>query len=85
MGAVVDPKRENDSMVKWVALHIVGAILAVIGALYLLAGMSLLGGFPSSTVQAAALLAAGLVLDFWGVIEIRRLQLRRKAETEKQH
>lgn len=70
-------------MVKWIALHIVGSILAVLGALYLLAGMSLLGGFPASTVQAAALLAAGLVLDFWGVIEMRRLQLRRRAEAEK--
>lgn len=71
-------------MGKWIALHIVGSILAVLGALYLIADMRLLGGFPASTVQAAALLAAGLVLDFWGVIEVRRLQLKRRAEAEKQ-
>ena len=84
MGAVVDPRQEGGSMVKWVAVHIVGSILAVLGALYLIADMSLLGGIPSSTLQAAAMLGAGLVLDFWGVIEMRRLQLKRRAEAERQ-
>lgn len=83
MGAVTDPGQESGNMIKWIALHIAGTILAVLGALYLLADMNLLNGFPASTVQAAAMLGAGLVLDFWGVIEMRRLQLKRRAEADK--
>ncbi|MBT0962014.1 hypothetical protein [Denitromonas iodatirespirans] len=70
------------SMAKWVALHLVGSIIAVLGALYLIADMALLDGIPSSTAQAIAMVAIGLVLDFWGVVELRRIQLRRKAAKE---
>ena len=71
------------SMAKWIALHIVGSLIAVLGALYLLADMSLLAGIPASTTQAIAMVAGGLVLDFWGVIEIRRIQMAKKAAAEK--
>lgn len=70
------------SMAKWVVLHLVGSIIAVLGALYLIADMALLDGIPSSTAQAIAMVAVGLVLDFWGVVELRRIQLKRKAAKE---
>ncbi|TVO51852.1 hypothetical protein [Denitromonas halophila] len=71
------------SMAKWIGLHIVGSIIAVLGALYLIADMALLDGIPSSTTQAIAMVAVGLVLDFWGVIELRRIQLAKKAAANK--
>ncbi|HPR05712.1 MAG TPA: hypothetical protein PLI17_03670 [Denitromonas sp.] len=73
----------GSSTAKWIGLHIVGSIIAVLGGLYLIADMALLDGIPSSTNQAIAMVAVGLVLDFWGVIELRRIQMAKKAAADK--
>lgn len=63
----------------WLALHIVGSIIFVLGALFEFVDMNLIPGVPASSMQAWLMMAVGLVLDFWGVIEMRRIQLKRKA------
>lgn len=68
---------------KWIGVHVVGSIIAVLGALYLLAGMNLLPGVPGSTFQAILMLAFGLILDFWGVINLTKIQRARKAAKAK--
>ena len=64
---------------KWLVVHIVGSIIFVLGALYQFVDMNLIEGLPDSSTQAWLMMAVGLVLDFWGVIEMRRIQLKRKA------
>jgi type III secretory pathway component EscV len=69
----------NDSLGKWIAIHVVGSIIAVLGALYLLAGMNLIPGVPGSSFQALLMLVGGLILDFWGVIGLTKVMRARKA------
>jgi len=69
----------NDSLGKWIAIHIVGSIIAVLGALYLLAGLSLIPNIPGSAFQALLMLVGGLILDFWGVIGLTKVMRARKA------
>ncbi len=69
----------EESMTKWVIIHLIGSIIAVFGLLYLLADMNLLPGVITSAFQAGLAVAAGLVLDFWGVIGISRVKRARKA------
>ncbi|QID18912.1 hypothetical protein G3580_15560 [Nitrogeniibacter mangrovi] len=64
---------------KWIALHVIGSLIAVLGALYLLANMTLIPGVPGSPFQALAMLAGGLILDFWGVVGLTRILRARKA------
>jgi hypothetical protein len=64
---------------KWITVHVIGSIIAVLGALYLLAGMNLIAGLPGSQLQAILMLVGGLALDFWGVIRLTAILRARKA------
>jgi len=64
---------------KWIVVHILGSIIAVLGALYLLTGMQLLPNTPATTFQAALMLAGGLIMDFFGVIKLTKVLRARKA------
>ena len=77
-----ETKKAPGGTAKWVVVHLVGSIIFVLGALYVFVDMRLIDALPTSSFQAWTLMAVGLVLDFWGVIEMRRMQLARKAAKE---
>jgi len=77
MNETRDPAK--DSLAKWIAIHIIGSLIAVLGAMYLLANLSLIPGVPGSAFQALLMVAGGLILDFWGVVGLTRILRARKA------
>ncbi|MCB1959124.1 MAG: hypothetical protein KDE68_01145 [Rhodocyclaceae bacterium] len=77
-----ETKKAPGGTAQWVAVHLVGSIIFVLGALYVFVDMRLIDALPTSSFQAWTMMAVGLVLDFWGVIEMRRIQLARKAAKE---
>lgn len=83
MADTTDKVQTRGTTFSWLALHIVGSIIFVLGALYQFVDMNLIPGVPASSTQAWLMMAVGLVLDFWGVIEMRRIQLKRKTAAKK--
>jgi len=68
---------------KWIVVHILGSIIAVLGGLYLLTGMQLLPNTPATTFQAMLMLVGGLIMDFFGVIKLTKVLRARKAAKNK--
>jgi len=64
---------------KWIVVHILGSIIAVLGGLYLLTGMQLLPNTPATPFQATLMLVGGLIMDFFGVIKLTKVLRARKA------
>lgn len=73
----------NQAIGKWIVVHIIGSIIAVLGALYLLTGMQLLPNTPATNFQAGLMLAGGLIMDFFGVIKLTKVLRARKAAKNK--
>ncbi len=83
MADSTDKIQTRGTTFSWLALHVVGSIIFVLGALFQFVDMNLIPGVPATSVQAWLMMGIGLILDFWGVIEMRRIQLKRKAAAKK--
>ena len=57
-------------MMQWALVDVVGLSILAIGGLYLVRGRAAFTNFPSSTVEAVALVAAGVVLVFVAAVKM---------------
>lgn len=58
------------SILQWALVDVIGMVVLAIGGFYLLRGEPLLPGFPSSTLEALAVVVVGIGLIFAAAVKM---------------
>ena len=62
--------RLSRAIVRWVLVDLGGLVLLLLGGLWLIAGLQIVPGFPSSGGQAWFCIALGFALMLYAIVEI---------------